>query len=360
VARRNLTADRRRLVASVTAVGLAVMLILLLDGMWTGIKAQTRLYTDHAGADLYVLQPGMRDLGEGGVLPVSVVDQVRATPGVEWASPVRAAFVILEMHGTKMAPFLIGTAPGDHGGAWSIGKGRNLGADDEIVVDAAMAKDHGVRVGDHLQLMGRSFRVVGLSSGTAGFMATYMFVTHAATDQLFAAEGTTSYVLVGASDPDATRTRLSAAGLNTRTADQIVAAAEDVASGIFGGPLRLMVIVAFSTGTLVIALTAYTTIIERRREYGIVKALGAPRARLVAMALGQTITLALLGLVAGVVLFLGGRVVIANAKPQFEVLLTTGSVVRSGAAAVVMALVAAILPARRLSRLDPATAYRGS
>jgi putative ABC transport system permease protein len=191
-------------------------------------------------------------------------------------------------------------------------------------------------------------------------MATYMFVTHAATDQLFAAEGTTSYVLVGSSDPDATRARLSAAGLNTRTTDQIVAAAEDVASGIFSGPLRLMVIVAFSAGTLVIALTAYTTIIERRREYGILKALGAPRARLVALALGQTIPLAVLGLAAGVVLFLGGRAVIANAKPQFEVLLTTGSVLRSGAAAVVMALVAAILPARRLSRLDPATAYRGS
>ena len=42
LARRNLFADRRRLAASVTGVGLAVMLILLLDGMWAGIRQHGR------------------------------------------------------------------------------------------------------------------------------------------------------------------------------------------------------------------------------------------------------------------------------------------------------------------------------
>ena len=65
LARRNLFADRRRLAVSVVGVGLAVMLILLLDGMWAGMRAQARLYTDRASADLYVLQTGVRDLTAG-------------------------------------------------------------------------------------------------------------------------------------------------------------------------------------------------------------------------------------------------------------------------------------------------------
>ena len=65
LARRNLFADRRRLGASVIGVGLAVMLILLLDCLWAGIQQQTTLYTDNVGADLYVLQPGVRDLTAG-------------------------------------------------------------------------------------------------------------------------------------------------------------------------------------------------------------------------------------------------------------------------------------------------------
>ena len=357
---RNLTADRRRLLASVTGVGLAIMLVLLLDGMWTGLKAQTRLYTDKAGAQLYVLQPGMRDLHDGGALPLSALGQIRATPGVDWAEPVRGSHVILELHGTKLGPYLVGTAPGAPGGAWSIRDGRGVRADDEIVLDGVLADRHGIEVGDHIEVMGTSFRVVGLSAGTAGFMTSYVFVTHAATDTLFGAPGTTSYVLVGTSDTAAVRARLSDAGFNALTADQIAASSEELAAGLFGGPFRLMVIVAFAAGTLIVALTAYTAIAERRREYGIIKALGARGPRLVGIAVGQTLMLALLGLLVGGLLFLGGRELIVTARPQFAVVLTVATLARAALAALAMALLAAIVPARRLGRLDPASTYRGS
>jgi putative ABC transport system permease protein len=268
--------------------------------------------------------------------------------------------VILELHGTKFAPYVVGTAPGAPGGAWSIAQGRGVRADDEIVIDSVLADRHDVTVGERIDVTGRSFEVVGLSSDTSGFMTSYVFMTHAATDQLFAASGTTSYVLVGASDPGSVRDRLIAAGFNTLTAGDVAANAEEVASGIFGGPLRLMVIVAFSTGTLIIALTAYTAITARNREYGIVKALGAGRGRLVAMAISQTLVLALLGLLAGGLLFVAGREVIIAARPQFDVAFTSAAALRAAGAALVMALLAAIVPVLRLARLDPASAYRGS
>jgi putative ABC transport system permease protein len=57
LARRNVLAEPRRLVASAAGVGTAIMLILLLDGLWAGIKANITTYEDHVGADLYVAQP---------------------------------------------------------------------------------------------------------------------------------------------------------------------------------------------------------------------------------------------------------------------------------------------------------------
>lgn len=39
-------------------------------------------------------------------------------------------------------------------------------------------------------------------------------------------------------------------------------------------PLDLMIAIAFAGGTLIVALAAYSSIAERIREYGIVKALG--------------------------------------------------------------------------------------
>ena len=360
LARRNMANDRRRLIASMAGIGLAVMLILLLDGMFAGIKAQTRVYTDNAGADLYVLQRGMRELHDGGVLPRGIVDDIRSTPGVDWAEPVRGTHVMLELHGTKVAPYLVGTKPGAPGGAWDITEGRNIRADDEIVIDSVLAGRHDVELGERIDVMGTRFRVVGISTEASAFMSSYVFVSHTATDRLFSAPDTTAYVLVGTSESEVVRARLIDAGLHVLTPDQIAANSEELASGIFGGPLRLMVIVAFSVGTLVIALTAYTAIVERRREYGIVKALGARTGRLVGIALTQTVVLAALGLVAGALLFLAGRELIESTKPQFEVLLTSGVVARAAAVALVMALLAAIIPARGLARLDPATAYRSS
>ena len=359
LARRNLFANRRRLAASALGVGLAVMLILLLDGLWAGIGQQTTLYVDRAGADLYVLQPGVRDLTAGAsTLPLTTVDTVRGEAGVAWAAPVRTTYAILQLHDRKIATYVVGSVPDQPGGAWSITDGRSVRSDDEIVIGSLLAHRHNIHLDDRLDVMGRPLRVVGVAA-TNGFMMSYVFVTHGTLDQLMAST-TTSMVLVGAADPTETAIRLRADGLNVLDRRQVALNNRTFATGVFGSPVRLMVGIGLAAGTMIIALTAYTAIIEHRREYGIVKALGATRARLVILALGQTLTLAALGLVAGGGLFLAGRALIMSSRPQFTVLLTTGAIERAAMAALLMALVAAVVPARRLATLEPAVAYRSA
>jgi putative ABC transport system permease protein len=360
VGRRNLFADRRRLAASVVGVGLAVMLILLLNGIWAGIRAQSRIYTDKAGADLYVLQPGVRDLTAGtSSLPMSMLATVKADADVTWAAPIRTAYLIAQLHGRKVATYLVGSVPGDRGGAWAISAGRAPRTDDEIVLGSALAKRHGLQVGDRLEVFGRQLHVVGIAAAN-GFMMSYVFVTHHALDELSATPNTTSVILIGTNNPTAVAQRLRAQGLNVLTRDQVAKNDVKFATGIFGGPVKLMVGIGLAAGTMIIALTAYTTIIERRREYGIVKAMGATRGRLVGLALLQTLTLAVFGLVAGWLLFLAGRELIISSRPQFSVLLTSDTIAQAAIAAFVMALFAAIIPARRLARLEPADAFRST
>lgn len=273
LARRNLLADRWRLAASVAGVGLAVMLILLLDGMWAGIRAQTTLYTDRVGADLYVLQPGVRDLTAGAsTLSIATLAVVRADPDVDWTAPVRSTYSILQLHGTKVAAYVIGAVPDEQGGPWSITDGRAARADDEIVVGSLLADRHGVDVGERLDVMGNQLRVGGRAE-TNGFMMSYVFVTYDALDAL-APPDTTSFLVVGTDHPDEVQQRLRAAGLNVLDRGSVAANNLKFAVGIFGAPVRLMVGIGLAAGTMIIALTAYTAIIERRREYGIVKAMG--------------------------------------------------------------------------------------
>jgi putative ABC transport system permease protein len=191
------------------------------------------------------------------------------------------------------------------------------------------------------------------------FMSSFVFMTHAATDDLLRSPGTTSFVLVNTDEPDAVRARIERSGLAVLTRDQLKANDLAVMSRPFAVPMRVMLAVAFAVGSLVIALTTYSAIVEHRRDYGIIKALGATRHDLYRVALTQSLIVAAVGLVAGGIFFVVGRQLIMAVRPQFAIVLTSTAIARVAAVALVMGLVAAVLPASRLVRLDPSTAYRG-
>lgn len=359
LATRTLLAQRRRLVASVLGVGLSIMLMLLLDGMWVGVRAQVTGYEDNTGASLVVVAPGTENLfADSSVLPISTVDRVAATPGVRWAAPVRTMYTILDLHGGRFAASLVGAVPGRPGGPWQVKQGRALRSEDETTVDGTLAKRHGLRIGDDLEVMGRRFRIVGLTATGSTFMTGMVFLTHSAVEQLLQAPGATGAVLVGTDSPAAVATALQAQGLTVRTREQLREADLALMTKVFGSPMRLMVGIALLAGTLVIALTAYGAVVEHRRELGVVKALGATTRRMSRLALAQSLAVAAAGVVVGLGLFALGRELVGMWRPQFLVLLTSQTITRALLAALVMAVIAALIPARRLAKLDPAAAFR--
>jgi putative ABC transport system permease protein len=336
------------------------MLILLLGGLWAGIQARSVQYVDASGAALWVLPPGTRTLfAEGTRLPTSTLETIRATRGVDWAAPAWGQYAILNLHDRRAAVVLVGSTPGQPGGAWALARGRVPAADDEVAVDRVLAGKHGLGLGDRLAVADRSYRVVGITRH-AGFMTGYVFATHRTVETQLGAPGKTSAILVGTGTPGAVRNRLAATGLTVLDTPELRRTAVELNTRVFGSPLRLMVAIAFAAGVLIVALTVYAQVAERRRDYGICKALGASGRRLAALALVQTLVTAALGLIAGGLLLVAGRALLGWARPQFEVVITPGLLAQAVGAALVMALLAAIIPARRLAGLDPATAYRGA
>jgi predicted permease len=95
----------------------------------------------------------------------------------------------------------------------------------------------------------------------------------------------------------------------------------------------------------------------RRAEIGIRMALGASRKNIVAIVLGQTFTLALLGIAVGAVLALlttrGAAVLLYGIRPQDPFTLMAASVFLG-----TVALCASLIPARRATQVDPMIALR--
>ena len=298
---------------------MAIMLILLLDGLWAGIRANITTYEDNVGADLYVAQPGTRNFfGAVSVIPTGRSPSA-PTPMSTGRSRCGASSRSWNSTTRKVPTYVIGSVPGRRGGPWELHRGRVPETDDEVAIGSVMAERHGLAVGDRIEIMGPAFTVVGTSTGA--FMASFVFMTHgrrpapqlARDDQLRARRHR---------PPHRREARLASSGFSVLDRDQLAQADLRLMARAYSVPLTVMRAVAFAIGSLVIALTVYTAIADRRREYGIVKAMGAHGRRLLALAVNQTLIIAASGLVAGGLLFLAGRTYISWVRPQFVILAT--------------------------------------
>ena len=362
LARRFLSAHVLRTWAGAAGIGLGLMLMLLLTGLWAGVQQRVTVYDDHTGADLVVVPAGSQSMfADAGLLDPETVEAVAEQPGVATASPLRTMYEILELHDGKAATAVAAFDPASGlGGPWRLARGRAPAGSGEVAIDAVFAGRHNLAVGDRLPMLGHPMRIVGLTNGTSMFMTPLVFTTVDGMNSMLRTPGAAGAVLVTTDDPVGVARQLRVAGYTVRTPDQLHSGSLQLATRIYGAPVRLMVAVAFAAGTLIVALVAYTRVSEQGRELGVLKALGAPPARLRLVALAETTALTALGALAAVLWLLLARELLAWWRPAFPVLLTSRTLLQTAAAATAMSLLGAWLPLRRLNRIDAATAFRGA
>jgi putative ABC transport system permease protein len=363
LARHNLLKDKMRLALSVIGVSLAVMLILLLFGLRGGVYAQISGYLSHTPGAIIVLQRDDDNILSGtSVLPPGSADAARAVPGVARVTPVLLFVNILDLDGKKVFAYLVGYDPALGGGPWKIAQGREPETDQELVFDRVLANQHGIRVGDTVTVLGQDFAVVGLSDGTTSWMSSFLFVRKSAAESLLRVPGATSFLVVTPTPnttPATLQARLAAVpGTDALMKESVIASDRKLFGSIIDRPLQVMAVVAFLVGTLVVGLVIYTATAEKRREYGVLKAVGARNGTLYRTVALQALLTTGAGVVVGIGLALIGAWLIMALRPQFLVTIGLGSLALAIVAAVLMALVAALFPVRVLASLAPADVFR--
>lgn len=358
----NLLKDKTRFALSVSGVALAVLLILLLGGFLSGMNAQITAYLDHAPGSLVVAQDGVRNLlGATSLLPPGADGDVKAKGAAEIA-PILSQFIILDLHEKKQPAYLVGYDPERGGGPWRLAAGREPRRDNEVVFDNVLARRHGIAIGDTVEILDRDFTVVGVSDGTTSWMTSFIFVRKTAAETLLRAPGATSFLLVTPSDrltPEVLRDRLSAlSGAEATLKSEMTANDLKLFARFFSAPLQLMTGIAFLVGALVVGLVIYTATVERRREYGVLKAIGARNRTLYGVVAAQAFIASGIGSALGIGLTFAAAELIMKLRPQFLITIEPGMVARALLAGLAMALLAALFPARIVAGLAPAEVFR--
>lgn len=363
LARRNLLKDKTRVALSVGGVALAVMLILVLNGFLDGLYAQITSYLDRSPGSIVVAQKDVVNLlGSTSLLPDGIVTQAKGIRDVDKAIPVLSQFIILDLHEKKQPTYLVGYDPKQGGGPWDLAAGREPGTKRELVFDRILASRHDLKIGDAVEVLGKDFTIVGLSNGTTSWMTSFFFVKKEAAEELLLAPGATSFLLLTTSaetDLDGILQKLNElSGVNALTKKEMAANDLKLFATVFSAPLKLMVGIAFLVGTMIVGLVIYTITVERQREYGVIKAIGAANRVLYQVVLTQALVAASAGAVAGVLLAYGVSRWIMAARPQFLIVFDPSDIGWALLAGLGMALVAALFPARVVAGLAPAEVFR--
>ena len=348
-----------RALVSVAGVALGVCLVMLFTGLARGMSNDLQRRSQNIRAEIIFTRPGGTGLVETTAnLSTRYVEEIlkvegveAAIPAIRYASQTGRGFGFEQIEGVDWEPFA-------RMNGMQLIEGRAPEAFDEVVIDETKARNNQVGVGGTVNIFGNiPYRVVGIYTPEAGPRVKMSLA--AMQDRLQSPEDKCTWIYVkvreGASDEEVAR-RLDAALEGNKiqfTRDVFTSVEKSIPYlGVF---LRTLVGLAAVVSALVVMLAMYTTITERTREIGILKALGAARGYIVGEIVKEAVLISLLGLVVGFAASLAAGLLIHR---FYGLIFEYGWAWALAAAVIGLAggALGALYPAVRAANLDPVNA----
>jgi putative ABC transport system permease protein len=294
-------------------------------------------------------------------LPTPALGRVRAVPGVGEVGAIRFLTGVLSTSSTdRLLSYIIGFDAKTNQGGPRVASGR-LPQHGEVVIDRLAADKLRVGVGDVIHIAGTSARVSGLATGGTSIVNTTAFVPFA--DTAIIQPTSVSYILVratpGTSAP-ALRDRIGTAmpDVSVQTRSQFAASEGRIVRDMSADIMRIMTIVAMGIALAVIGLALFALTIQKLREYGVCKALGATAWRLAGTIVVQAAWTVACALALAFVLAHAVALGVPRLQPTIEIDIVGTDVARVAVLAAIVAGIGALIPLRRVLMLDPASAFR--
>jgi putative ABC transport system permease protein len=249
------------------------------------------------------------------------------------------------------------------GGPWAMAAGSRDVRAGEVILPAQMARLAGIGLGSTVGMAGRTLTVTGLSEGTFSMANPVAFVHSSDLHEIGSTQGFDSYVLVKA-EPGVSPAALAQAigerveKVSAVPRDEFIRNDYRMAIQMGAELIRLMSGISAALAVLLVAFTLYTHTVRQRRELAIVKALGFGARHIYGIVLLQAVLLSALGFGLSVLLAQGAIALAAWQAPQVSIQLTAPILARVGVGGLLIALLATLIPARQIARIDPQTVFQ--
>ncbi|MGH9659829.1 MAG: ABC transporter permease [Bryobacteraceae bacterium] len=344
-----------RTILSALLIAIPVTLVLTLAGMSRGMLSETQRRARGVGADIIIRPKGSAFLStlSGAPIPEGMLAFLRQQPHVAVATGI----VLQTLSGLFSTAAGIDVAEFNRmSGGFRFLQGGPFRADDELVIDEYYAQERKVRAGGTINLMNRDWRVAGVVE--AGKL-NRVFIDLRRIQDLTGNTGKLSQIYVKLDDP--ARTSEVMAALRRQLEGYPIFSMEESTSllTVDNMPelrtfIRVMEVIAILIGFAVVCLSMYMSVLQRTREIGILKSLGASRAFILRLILREAVLLAVVGTAIGILLSFGTKWLLETFVPSsFKTTIVPDWWPIAGLIALTGALLGALYPAWRAARQDP-------
>jgi putative ABC transport system permease protein len=290
-----------RTLLGVVAISIQVTMVLTLVGLSEGMLSEQATRARGVGADILIRPPGSAIIASGGQMLAKIVPAV-----IEKEPHVTVASGTL-IFGTDIFNYITGVdlATFDRlNGGFRFVKGGPFQRPDDVMIDELYARQHKLQVGDTTNIINHAWRVSGIYE--SGMLARVV-VPVATLQELTGNTGKISTVYVKVDNAASVGTVISE--LTEKLQASKVYSMEDYTSLFSPANIPMLtefiwvvVGVGVLVGFLVVFLSMYTAVLERTREIGVLKALGASPAYILNILLRETAILAVAGSILGILL----------------------------------------------------------
>jgi putative ABC transport system permease protein len=344
-----------RSIISVLAVAIEVIMILSVVGIFMGMLNDSKERQNGIGADLLMRAPGSSIMVglSGAPIPIEFAEAVRKLPHVAIVSPVNAKLMTTGKFGVidgidyasfdALKPFVY------------LSGGRPQRPEDAIVDDLFAGSQY--HVGEAITVLNHPFRISGIVEHGKGARELIPLGTMG---QITDAEGKASIFYIKCDDPsndDAVMREIHATrGLEDYPVETVDSWLDEMTPDKLPGfniALEVVTFIAVVVGFLAIFQSMYTAVLERTREIGILKSMGASKLTIVEVILRETAAIATVGVVLGIAATFGVKVLLAHFFPTTNFEITGLWVAKAAGIAFLGAMCGALYPAWIAARKDP-------
>ena len=344
-----------RTLLSVLLIALPVTLILTLVGLSHGFVEGSEKRAEGIGADIVFRPKGSAVLSSfnGDPLPEKFVDQlakephVAATTGVVYQL-VSGAFDTIA--GIDQASFVRLSGP------FVFLQGHGLEKPNDILLDQYYAEQRHVRAGGTISVLNKDWDVAGIVEG--GKLA-HLFVQIRVLQDLIGSAGKVGGVYLKLDDPR--NTDMVKKQLDAKYEGYPIYSMKELEALYSVDNIPLLKYFTYAVlgigvliGFLVVSMSMYMAVLQRTREIGILKSLGASKGFVMGIILAEAFALGLGGTIAGVALSFGTRWLMNELMPaSLPQAIVPGWWPIAGLIAVGGALLGSLYPGMIAVRQDP-------